>query len=210
MKSFLRAVSLLLSDLASTFLFLAVLLASHDMPMAILSGMVLGVVQIVWLRRGGRRVETMQWLSLGLVLGSGGVALMTGDPRIVMLKPSLIYLIVGSVMLKRGWMLRYMPPGVQDLLGDVTVIFGYLWAGLMFFSAVLNVALALTLAPAHWALVMSVYGVASKLGLFLTHFAAMQIVGFSRGRRRALAARAASGAVSGDMPNPALRPQDRP
>ncbi len=92
MRSFLRAAGLLLSGLASTFLFLAVLRASHDMPMAIVSGMVPGAAQIVWLQLRGRRVKTMQWPSLGLVLGSGGVALMTGDARIVMLKPSLIYL----------------------------------------------------------------------------------------------------------------------
>ena len=188
MKSFLRAAGLLLSDLASTLLFLAVLMATHDIVPAIVSGMVLGVAQIAGLALRGRRVETMQWLSLGLVLGSGGVALLTGNPLIVMLKPSLIYVVVGVVMLKRGWMLRYMPPGVQDLLGDVIVIFGYLWAALMFFSAALNSALALMLPPREWALAMSVYGVASKLGLFLIHFVTMRIVGTLRGRRRALAA----------------------
>lgn len=185
MKSFLRTLGLLLSDLASTFLFLAVLLGTDDMALAIVSGMVLGGVQILWLRLRGRRIETMQWLSLGLVLGSGGVALVTGDPRIVMLKPSLIYLIVGAVMMRRGWMLRYLSPQVQATLGDVSVVFGYVWAGLMVFSAVLNVILALTLPPAQWAVTMSIYGVASKLGLFLVHFMTMRIVGISRETRRA-------------------------
>lgn len=182
MKSFLRAASLLLSDLASTLLFLAVLSTTHDVPMSILSGMALGCVQIVWLTVLGRRIETMHWLSLGLVLGSGGVALIMSDPRIVMFKPSLILCLVGAAMLKRGWMLRYLTPGVKGLLGDIAIVFGYIWAGLMFFSAALNALLAVSLSPAHWALVMSVYGLISKLGLFLTQFVIMRIFGFFRRR----------------------------
>lgn len=50
----------------------------------------------------------MQWLGLGLVLGAGAAALTAGSPRIVVLKPSVFYLIVGAVMLKRGWMLSHL------------------------------------------------------------------------------------------------------
>ena len=61
-----------------------------------------------------------------------------------MLKPSVIYCIVGAVMLKRGWMNRYLPERAAPV-ADVATTFGYVWAGLMFASAALNIALALSL-----------------------------------------------------------------
>ena len=69
---------------------------------------------------------------------------MTDDPLFVMLKPTVIYVIVGVVMLKRGWMNRYLPPIAQATVPDLAITFGYVWAGLMFFSAALNIVLALS------------------------------------------------------------------
>ena len=102
-----------------------------------------------------------------------------------MLKPSLIYLIIGAVMLKRGWMTRYMPPIVQKLVPDVVEGFGFLWAGLMILSAGLNIVLALRLDPVQWASVMAVYALVSKLALFLVQFTVMKVVARRRVRRGA-------------------------
>ncbi len=52
----------------------------------------------------------MQWMSLFLVIASDEAALLTHDPRLVMVKPSLIYIAIGIVMLKPGWMNRYLLP----------------------------------------------------------------------------------------------------
>ena len=70
-------------------------------------------------------------------------------------------------------------------MADVATTFGYVWAGLMFASAVLNIALALTLDAKSWAAAMSAWGIASKIGLFLVQYAVMRMVGR---RRRAMAA----------------------
>ena len=43
-----------------------------------------------------------------------------------MVKPSLIYILVGVVMLKPGWMNRYLPPIGKAVVPDVAVIFGFL------------------------------------------------------------------------------------
>ena len=48
-------------------------------------------------------------------------------------------------MLKRGWMNRYLPPIARRPCRTSASLFGYVWAGLMFGSAALNIALALTL-----------------------------------------------------------------
>jgi len=47
-------------------------------------------------------------------------------------------------MLKPGWMNRYLPAIAQTVVPDVAVAVGYLWAGLMFASAVVNAYVALT------------------------------------------------------------------
>jgi hypothetical protein len=60
---------------------------------------------------------------------------------------------------------------------------GFVWAGLMFISAVVNAFVALTCSVATWALVMPIFGVVSKLAVFLAGFAAMRFIG----RRRVLA-----------------------
>jgi hypothetical protein len=52
----------------------------------------------------------------------------------------------------------------------------------MFFSAVLNIVLALTLDPATWAAVKSVWAIGSKAGLFLIQYAVMRSTGVRRAR----------------------------
>jgi intracellular septation protein A len=108
--------------------------------------------------------------------------MLTNDPRFVMIKPSIIYAIVGVVMLKPGWMNRYLPPIARELVPDVAVIFGFVWAGLMFASAALNLIVALNFSVATWAKVMSVYGPVSKLVLFAVQYPTMRAVAIRRRR----------------------------
>jgi intracellular septation protein len=187
MKNLLEAGRVLLLDLASTLLFLAVYLLSDNLFLAVGLGMALGVAQIGWQLWHRKPIGTLQWLSVVLVLASGTATFFTKDPHFVMVKPSVIYVIVGFVMLKRGWMNRYLPPRAEPVK-DVATTFGYVWAGLMFFSAALNLALAFSLDAKSWAAAMSAWGPASKIGLFLIQYAAMNMVG----KRRAKAAGAAA------------------
>jgi intracellular septation protein len=180
MKDLLDSGKLLLLDLASTFIFLIVYLLSNSIPLSVILGMALGIAQIAWELARKRPIGTMQWMSLFLVVCFGGITLVTNDPRFVMIKPSLIYAVVGVVMLKPGWMNRYLPPVAIELMPDVGRVFGFVWSGLMFFSAALNLILALNLSVVTWASFMSVYGIISKLGLFLIQYGTMRYVGFRR------------------------------
>jgi len=180
MKNLLSAAKLLLLDLASTLFFLAVYLLTKNIPLAVALGIALGMGQIGWELVRRKPIETMQWLSLFLVIGAGTATLLTDDPRFVMVKPSLIYLVVGMVMLKPGWMNRYSPPIAKELVPDVAFIFGFVWAGLMFFSAALNLVVAMKFSVATWASFMSGYGIVSKLGLFLLQYATMRYIGVRR------------------------------
>ncbi len=114
-------------------------------------GVALGIAQIGWQFARKRSIETIEWLSLFLVVGSGAATLITNDPRFVMIKPSLIYAVVAVVMLKPGWMNRYLPPVAMEIVPDVVFIFGFVWSGLMFLSAALNVIVALNFSVATWA-----------------------------------------------------------
>lgn len=183
MDNLRRSAALLASDLASTIVFLAVLIATRNVIAAVVSGIVLGLAQVGWMLARRKPVDAMQWLSIGLVVVAGVATLLTRDARFVMLKPSVIYCIVGAYMLRPGWLNRYLPPIAVAVVPDLAYGFGFAWAGLMFASAALNLVLAFTLEPVAWSLAISIWGIASKAALFLLQYAVMTTIG--RRRRRA-------------------------
>jgi intracellular septation protein A len=188
MKNLFAAGKLLLLDMASTFFFLVVYLLTHNITLSVVLGMALGVGQIGWQFARRQPIDTMQWMSLFLVLGAGTATLLTSDPRFVMIKPSVIYTIVGIVMLKRGWMNRYLPPVAIELVPDIATIFGYAWAGLMFFSAALNLVVAMNFSVVTWSAFMSIYAIVSKAVLFLIGYATMRTIAVRRRRAQMMAA----------------------
>jgi intracellular septation protein len=194
MRNLLEAGRLLLLDMAATLFFLALYLLTGNVALSVVLGMALGAAQIGWQLARRMPIDTMQWMSLFLVLGAGTVTLITHDPRFIMIKPSVIYIIVGVVMLKRGWINRYLPPIAIELVPDIAVILGYAWSGLMFFSAALNLIVALNFGVVTWSATMSIWGIASKAAMFLIGYAVMRTIGAARSRRRRL------GDVTGNRP----------
>lgn len=187
MKDLLHALKFLLFDLAATLLFFVLYHASHNMALAVAAGLALAFAQIGWELWHKKPVDAVQWMSLAVVVAGGIGALHTGNPLYVMLQPSLLYLMVGLAMLKRGWINRYLPPRAQEYLPDLGIAFGYVWACLMLFSAALNLALALSLDLKGWGMAISAWGIASKAVLMFVQFGVMK----SAGRRRRLARAAA-------------------
>jgi intracellular septation protein len=182
MRDFLQAAKLLLLDLASTIFFLVLFLLTHNIALSVGLGIALGVAQIGTQIFRRNPIDTMEWLSLFLVIAAGTATLLTDDPRFVLFKPTIIYAIVGVVMLRPGWMNRYLPTIAKAVVPDVALVVGFIWAGLMFVSAAVNGFVALTYSVGTWAMVMPIFGMASKLALFLGGFAAMRIIGRRRVR----------------------------
>ncbi|HEY1426941.1 MAG TPA: septation protein IspZ [Caulobacteraceae bacterium] len=180
MKSLLQSAKFLALDMASTFFFLALYALTKSIPISVAAGVALGIAQIVWEIWRKRPIQTMQWMSLFLVCAGGAATLLTRDPRFMMIKASVIYVIIGVVMLKPGWMNRYLPEQAKELVPDLGYLFGFVWAGLMFLSAVVNVVVAMTVSFLAWTAFMSVYATGSKLGLFLIQYATMRFVGRRR------------------------------
>nr|WP_246451098.1 septation protein IspZ [Rhizobium paranaense] len=160
--------------MASSLFFVVLLSLTHNATLSACSAIAFGLVQIgiQYLRR--KPIDTMEWLSLFLVIAAGAATLLTDDPRFVLFKPSVIYSIVGVVMLKPGWMNRYLPAIARAVAPDVATYVGFVWAGLMFLSAALNVFVATAFDLSIWAVVMPAFGIGSKVVLMLAGFAAIR------------------------------------
>ena len=182
MRDFLTGVKLLLLDLASTLFFLVLFLTTHNIILSVSLGMALGFAQVGILLVRRKPIHTMQWLSLILTIAVGTAALLTNDPRVVLFKPSVIYAIVGVVMLKRGWINPYLPAIARAVVPDVAVVVGFVWAGLMFVSAAVNAVVALTCSVATWGFTMPIFAISSKVAVFLFGFAAIRVVAVRRVR----------------------------
>ncbi|UTP40700.1 septation protein IspZ [Phenylobacterium sp. LH3H17] len=167
MSPLLHAARPILIDLAATFLFYGVLAATGNVTLATALGVALGIAQVAALKLRGMPISGMQWASLGLVVVMGGATLLTKDARFILIKPTIIYAVIGAAMLQRGWMSRYMPPiSAGRIPAGLIVGAGYAWAGLMFLSAALNLALALTVDAKTAAGVMAAWSPVSKIVLF--------------------------------------------
>jgi intracellular septation protein len=185
MNNLLYAARPLISDFLPTIVFAVLLAMKVDVRIATGAALLVGVAQVAIQRLLKRKVELLQWASLGLVVVFGTLGILTSDPRFLMAKPTIIYLAVGAVMLKRGWMLRYMPPIAREHGEPLMIAFGYVWAGLMALTALANLAVAVAL-PSQWPAFIAIVPLASKIALFAVQYATVRFYV----RRRVIAAMA--------------------
>ncbi len=90
------------------------------------------IAQVIYARVKGKPLGFMTYASLALVIVLGSATLLTNDPRFVLAKPAIGHFAIGAIMLKRGWMLRYLPPIVTETIPEYVTLAGYAWAALMF------------------------------------------------------------------------------
>lgn len=186
MPPLVHAIRPILIDMAATFLFYGVLATTGNVALATAVGVAFGVGQVILWKVRKQPISAMQWASLALVLVMGGATLATNDARFILIKPTIVYAVIGAAMLQPGWMMRYMPPiALATVPRGLIVGGGYVWAGLMFLSAVLNLIVAFTLPAKDAALFMAIWSPASKLVLFAIHYGAFQYVGRRNARARA-------------------------
>ncbi len=167
----------LAEDFLSSFVFLGIYLATRNLTLAVGCALAVGIGQFGWAKWRGRKLEIMQWLSLGLVIVLGFATLITNDSRFMMAKPSFIHFAIGAVMLHPGWMDRYMPPIVKENLPkEVPVITGYAWAGLMFALGLLNLYVAANFSPVAWGYFISFGATGAKIVAFLAQYVVFQFL----------------------------------
>jgi intracellular septation protein A len=172
-----QALRQLLSDFLSAFLFVAIYAISRNLVAAAAIAVAAGVGRVVFLCLTRRRIDPMQWLSLGLVIVLGGATMLTQSPRFLMLKPTIIHLAVAAIMLRRGWMLRYLPEMVsQNVRGSMIVAAGYSWAALLAALGLTNLLIALNFDFITWAWFISLGSVGAKLALFTLQYAVFRSI----------------------------------
>lgn len=183
MKVLLYALGPMVFDSLGVLVFAVLLVAGAGIVPATIAGTIIAVAVVAIERMRGHSVVALQWISLASVLFTAAATLFTGDPRFVMAKPTIVYLIVGSVMLRKGWLNRYIPPQQLAIVGDVMDRFGMIWAVLMFASAALNLVIAIFF-TGWWPLFIGIFPLASKFGLFAIHVAVVHVITQARLRRR--------------------------
>jgi intracellular septation protein len=166
----------LATDFFSTIVFLALYLITGDVLLATGVAIAGAVAQVIYSRIKGQQLTFMTYASLALVIVLGSATLLTNDPRFVLAKPSIAHFAIGAIMLKRGWMLRYVPPIVSETIPEYVTIAGYAWAALMFALGAGTIAVASTGDLKLWALYVSVVLIGAKLTAFAVQYVAFRVL----------------------------------
>jgi len=102
-----------------------------------------------------RRIDTMLWVSLALIIGMGGLTLWLQDPVFIMWKPTLLYWTFAATLGGSAWLLRRNL--MQTLMGEQMALPAPVWARLnlawvAFFAAMgaLNLYVAYHFDEATW------------------------------------------------------------
>jgi intracellular septation protein len=164
------------SDFLSTIVFLVIYLTTDNVVLATSVAIAGAIGQVIYSRIKGRSLGYMTWASLALVIVLGSATLLTHDPRFVLAKPAIGHIAIGAIMLKRGWMLRYMPPIVTETIPEYVTFAGYAWAVLMFVLAAGTVAVASTGDLKLWAFYVSVVLIGAKVLAFAIQYVAFRIL----------------------------------
>ena len=173
------------ADFFSTILFIAIYLATDNVLLATGVAIAGAVAQVIYSRIKGKELGYMTWASLALVIVLGSATLMTHDPRFVLAKPAIGHFAIGAIMLKRGWMLRYLPPIVTQTIPEYATFAGYAWAALMFVLGAGTIGIAMTGDMKLWTFYVTVVLVGAKIAAFAIQYIAFRILVGSRLRAAA-------------------------
>ena len=171
MMDFLKVFRPIASDFLSTIAFLVVLVATDNIVLATSVGIAMGVGQFLWLRVRGTPIALMQVASVALVVVLGAATILTRDARFMMLKPSIAGAAIATVMMQRGWQLRYFPPPVKENIAErALVVWGYVWAALYYLLSAANLVVALRYGRHVWEAFTAFVPTAAPIALFVFQY----------------------------------------
>lgn len=168
------------TDFLSTIVFVAIYWITGNVVLATGVAIAGAVIQVIHARIKDRKLGFMTYASLALVIVLGSATLLTSDPRFVLAKPAIAHFAIGAIMLKRGWMLRYVPPIVTETIPEYVTFAGYAWAVLMFALGVGTIAVALTGDMKLWTIYVSVVAIGAKVAAFAVQYVAFRLLVTSR------------------------------
>jgi intracellular septation protein len=175
------------TDFLSTILFVTIYLITDNVLLATGVAIAGAIAQVIYARVKGKPLGFMTYASLALVIVLGSATLLTNDPRFVLAKPAIGHFAIGAIMLKRGWLLRYLPPIVTETIPEYVTLAGFAWAALMFALGCGTIAVALTGDMKLWTFYVTVVLVGAKLAAFAIQYVAFRILITNRIRAAARA-----------------------
>ena len=110
-------------------------------------------IAIVWVKH--RRVDTMLWVSLAIIVVFGGLTLFFHNPTFIKWKPTALYWLFGIVLLGSDLVLKrnLIRKALEAQVALPDVIWGRLnlaWAGFFIAMGVLNIYVAYTFSEEAW------------------------------------------------------------
>ena len=110
-------------------------------------------IAIVWVKH--RRVDTMLWVSLAIIVVFGGLTLFFHNPTFIKWKPTALYWLFGMVLLGSDLVLKrnLIRKALEAQVALPDVIWGRLnlaWAGFFIAMGVLNIYVAYTFSEETW------------------------------------------------------------
>jgi intracellular septation protein len=172
-----QALSHLLDDFLSAVLFLVAYGATGSLSTAVAVAVLVGIVPAAWRVVQRRRVDALQWASLGLVLALGAAAWLGQSPRFIMARPSAVHFALAASMSRAGWMDRYLnAPAQQNVPKTMVVAAGYAWAVLMAAIGFTNLIIALYFDLRVWAWFVTLISVGAKLAALALQFAIFRTI----------------------------------
>jgi intracellular septation protein len=161
----------LAEDFLTAIAFVVVYLATGNLVAGVATAIVIGIGQFALLHWCGRPIDAMQYLSISLVIVLGAISLFLNDPRFVLLKPSAVHFAIAAVMLRPGWLSRYMPPIVTQNIGQrVLTATGYAWAALMIVLGLVNIYIAMAFSIEIWTWWISVGALGAKVAALIVQY----------------------------------------
>lgn len=136
----------ILSDLIAVILFFITYTLTKNIVLATAVALVIGVLQagFTWLKN--KKLDTMQWVSLILIVVFGGATIILHDARFIMWKPTLLFWIgalalgISQAMNKNG--LKAMMGKEITLPDTVWRKLTFAWIAFLLLMGLVNIAIA--------------------------------------------------------------------
>lgn len=113
------------------------------------------LAQILWLKVSGKKVDTMLWISLGLVTVLGGATIYFHSESFIKWKPTVLYWVMGGALLLGQ--LVWKKNGIKSLMGaqmnlpdHIWRLVNFSWVGFFAVMGLLNLWVAFTFSTSTW------------------------------------------------------------
>lgn len=163
------------ADFLALILFFLTYWYTKDVRLATAVAVVIGIIQAGYSWFKFKKLETMQWISLGLIVVFGGATIILNNPVFIMWKPSLLFWAMGLSILISHMVGKN---GIKLLLGKELTLpefvwknLAYIWTVFFLVMGLINLAVAYQFSFDQWV----TYKTFGSMGLMFVFFVAQSL-----------------------------------